>query len=48
MSELEGRAKRAQELAESRRDEAAKQKALHDKAKKTQASLEKEVSILFT
>merc|ERR1711937_1040688 len=34
MSDLEGKAKRANEMAETRRDEAAKQKALADKAKK--------------
>jgi len=42
MSDLEGKAKRANEMAETRRDEAAKQKALADKAKKMHDSLEKE------
>merc|ERR1712176_1239808 len=42
MSDLEGKAKRANEIAETRRDEAAKQKALADKAKKMHDSLEKE------
>jgi len=42
MSDLEGKAKRANEMAETRRDEAAKQKALADKAKKMHESLEKE------
>ena len=45
MSDLEGKAKRANEMAETRRDEAAKQKALADKAKKMHDSLEKEVSL---
>ena len=45
MSDLEGKAKRANEMAETRRDEAAKQKALADKAKKMHDSLEKEVNL---
>ena len=45
MSDLEGKAKRANEMAETRRDEAAKQKALADKAKKMHHSLEKEVCL---
>ena len=45
MSELEGKAKRASEMAETRRDEVAKLKALVDKARKMHDSLEKEVSL---
>ena len=45
MSDLEGKAKRANEMAETRRDEAAKQKALAEKAKKMHDSLEKEVNL---
>ena len=45
MSDLEGKAKRANEMAETRRDEVAKLKALADKAKKMHESLEKEVSL---
>ena len=45
MNDLEGKAKRANEMAETRRDEVAKQKALADKAKKMHDNLEKEVSL---
>ena len=45
MSDLEGKAKRANEMAETRRDELAKLKAVADRAKKMRDSLEKEVSL---
>ena len=45
MSDLEGKAKRANEMAETRRNEVAKLKALADKAKKMHHSLEKEVCL---